>query len=52
MKKYLLIVLGILGISLFLITSELKAATFISLDTVAAEDNDKDGGCDGRNPWG
>lgn len=51
MKKYILIGLGILSVSLFFITSELKAATFTSLDTVAAEDKDKDGGCD-RNSWG
>ncbi len=38
MKKYILIGLGILSISMFLIVTELKAATFTSLDKVAAEE--------------
>ncbi len=40
MKKYLLIVVGILSVSLFLITAEINASTFTSQDTVAAKEKD------------
>jgi hypothetical protein len=47
MKKYILIGLGILSVTLFLVTAELKAATFIPMDSVAAEGED----CGGANPF-
>lgn len=43
MKKYILIGLMMLSISIFLITSELKTATFTPQNTAAA-DGDKDKG--------
>lgn len=51
MRKYLVICLGILSISLFLLTSELKAATFTSLNTAAASDDERDKGY-GGSPCG
>ena len=46
MKKYILIGLGILSVTLFLITAEVKAATFMHMDRVATEGED----CEGGNP--